>query len=179
MHAVAHGGTDRDAIARGLTRVLADTRALQAKTRRFARDAGGLASALLRPALERQGVELEVACELLTERVGSPGRPVLIRSAIHRPLAHRGPHWRDAEMVSCLVATHEAVGRRADRVLKLAEHARDWATCDLLTQRIDAHETTAWKLVPVGIVALVAELLDPRPSLLARRDHFARVSGHA
>jgi starvation-inducible DNA-binding protein len=50
------------------------------------------------------------------------------------------------EMVRILVAGHEAVARTARGVFPLAEAASDQPTADLLTQRLDIHEKTAWML---------------------------------
>ena len=45
-----------------------------------------------------------------------------------------------------LVEGHETVARTARSAFKLAEDSRDQATCDLLTQRMQIHEKTAWML---------------------------------
>ena len=49
-------------------------------------------------------------------------------------------------MVSELVAGHEAVARTARSVFALTEAANDQPTADLLTQRLQIHEKTAWML---------------------------------
>jgi starvation-inducible DNA-binding protein len=49
-------------------------------------------------------------------------------------------------MVRKLVAGHETVARTARDVFKVAEGANDQPTCDLLTQRMQVHEKTAWML---------------------------------
>jgi starvation-inducible DNA-binding protein len=50
------------------------------------------------------------------------------------------------EMVRILVAGHEAVARTARNIFPLVERAKDQPTADLLTQRLDVHEKTAWML---------------------------------
>jgi starvation-inducible DNA-binding protein len=50
------------------------------------------------------------------------------------------------DMVRQLCEGHEAVVRTARKAFPLAEKATDEATCDLLTQRIQLHEKTAWML---------------------------------
>jgi starvation-inducible DNA-binding protein len=50
------------------------------------------------------------------------------------------------DMVRLLVAGHEAVARTARQVFPAAEKAGDESTCDLLTQRLQVHEKTAWML---------------------------------
>jgi len=50
------------------------------------------------------------------------------------------------EMVAILVRGHEAVARTARGVFPVADSADDQPTADLLTQRLDVHEKTAWML---------------------------------
>jgi starvation-inducible DNA-binding protein len=50
------------------------------------------------------------------------------------------------DMIRKLVAAHETVARTARQVFKAAEGASDQPTCDLLTQRMQVHEKTAWML---------------------------------
>ena len=45
-----------------------------------------------------------------------------------------------------LVDGHEEVARTAREIFKLAEAANDQPTADLLTQRLQIHEKTAWML---------------------------------
>ena len=50
------------------------------------------------------------------------------------------------EMIKNLVAGQEAVVRTARSLFPLIEKAGDEASADLLTQRIQLHEKTAWML---------------------------------
>jgi starvation-inducible DNA-binding protein len=50
------------------------------------------------------------------------------------------------EMVRLLVAGHEAVARTARSTFPAAEKGSDESTADLLTQRLQVHEKTAWML---------------------------------
>ena len=50
------------------------------------------------------------------------------------------------EMVRILVAGHEAVARTARAVMPSADDADDEATIDLVVQRLQIHEKTAWML---------------------------------
>ena len=50
------------------------------------------------------------------------------------------------EMIKQLLKGHEAVTRTARSSFHLAEKGDDEATADLLTQRIQLHEKTAWML---------------------------------
>jgi starvation-inducible DNA-binding protein len=49
-------------------------------------------------------------------------------------------------MIQRLVEGHEAVARTARAAFVAAEDANDQPTCDLLTQRLQVHEKTAWML---------------------------------
>jgi starvation-inducible DNA-binding protein len=49
-------------------------------------------------------------------------------------------------MIRQLVAGQEAVVRTARSVFPLVEKAHDEPTADLLTQRMQVHEKTAWML---------------------------------
>ena len=50
------------------------------------------------------------------------------------------------DMIRLLVQGHETVARTAKEAFKAAEAASDQPTCDLLTQRLQVHEKTAWML---------------------------------
>ncbi len=50
------------------------------------------------------------------------------------------------DVVRELVAGHEAVARTARSVFALADAADDQPSADLLTQRLQVHEKTAWML---------------------------------
>ena len=50
------------------------------------------------------------------------------------------------DMVRYLVAAQEATARTARKLLPLVDKLRDQPTADLLTQRLNLHEKTAWML---------------------------------
>jgi starvation-inducible DNA-binding protein len=50
------------------------------------------------------------------------------------------------DLVRLLVAGHEAVARTARKVFPAVDKASDESTADLLTQRLQIHEKTAWML---------------------------------
>ena len=50
------------------------------------------------------------------------------------------------QMISTLVSGHEAVARTARKIFPEVEKASDEPTADLLTQRLQVHEKTAWML---------------------------------
>ena len=50
------------------------------------------------------------------------------------------------DMVRHLVAAQEATARTARKMFPVLEAANDQPTADLLTQRLEVHEKTAWML---------------------------------
>ena len=50
------------------------------------------------------------------------------------------------DIVQQLMSDHEAVARTARIVFDIADAANDQPTADLLTQRLQVHEKTAWML---------------------------------
>jgi starvation-inducible DNA-binding protein len=50
------------------------------------------------------------------------------------------------EMIAYLVAAQEATARTARKLFPVVDEANDQPTADVLTQRIDVHEKTAWML---------------------------------
>ena len=49
-------------------------------------------------------------------------------------------------MIRLLVEGHETAACTSREVFKVAETANDQSSCDLLTQRMQVHEKTAWML---------------------------------
>lgn len=50
------------------------------------------------------------------------------------------------KMVEELIVGHEAVIKTTRHIFEAAEKAKDQTTMDVLTQRLDIHEKTAWML---------------------------------
>ncbi len=97
-----------------------------------------------------QYTELWNAVDPIAERIRSLGHPAPGSYAQFGRLSSIGDVPTDPpkalEMVRILVQGHEAVARTARGVFPLAEKANDQPTADLLTQRLDVHEKTAWML---------------------------------
>ncbi|HSI43467.1 MAG TPA: Dps family protein [Methylotenera sp.] len=140
---------DRKNIAEGLSRLLADTYTLYLKTHYFHWNVTGPMFNTLHLMFEGQYTELALAVDLVAERIRSldiyaPGtyRDFVKLSSIKE--SESVPNAQD--MIKELVAGHEAVCRTARSVFPAAEAASDEATADLLTQRLQLHEKTAWML---------------------------------
>jgi starvation-inducible DNA-binding protein len=98
---------------------------------------------------ETQYTELALAVDAVAERIRSLGFPAPGTYAQFEQLSsiRQDNGVPDArEMIRLLVAGHETVARTARQVFTVAEDAGDQPTCDLLTQRMQVHEKTAWML---------------------------------
>ena len=140
---------DRKAIADGLAVFLADSYTLYLKTHNFHWNVTGPMFNTLHLMFEGQYTELSLAVDLIAERIRALGHfaPASYREyskLTSIPEAEGVPPA--AQMIQHLVEGHEAVVRTARKVFPIAENASDEASCDLLTQRIQLHEKTAWML---------------------------------
>ncbi|MFO7630210.1 MAG: Dps family protein [Prochlorococcaceae cyanobacterium] len=139
----------RSAIAEGLGRVLADSTVLYAKTHGFHWNVTGPMFNTLHLMFMEQYTELWMALDAIAERIRALGCPAPFGGATYTRLAS----IPEAEgipnalaMVRELVQGHEAVARTIRNVFTVAEDANDQPTADLLTQRLQIHEKTAWML---------------------------------
>jgi len=144
------GAKDRAAIAAGLSRLLADTYTLYLTTHNFHWNVTGPMFNTLHAMFMEQYTELWNAVDPIAERVRSLGHPAPGSYAQYGTLSSIPDAPADPpkalEMVRILVDGHEGVARTARKVFPLAEKANDQPTADLLTQRLDIHEKTAWML---------------------------------
>lgn len=139
----------RNEIAEGLSRLLADSYTLYLKTHNFHWNVTGPMFNTLHLMFEGQYTELATAVDEIAERiralgVRAPGSYAefgalsSIKEAVGEPTAEA--------MIKELVEGQEAVARTARSVFPAAEKAGDEPTADLLTQRMQIHEKTAWML---------------------------------
>ncbi|MBI4952978.1 MAG: DNA starvation/stationary phase protection protein [Myxococcales bacterium] len=139
----------REQIAAGLSRVLADTYTLYLKTHNFHWNVTGRMFQTLHLMFETHYNELALAVDLVAERIRALGLPA---PATYKKFAELSTIKeeegvpRAEDMIRLLVEGHETVARTARQVFKAAEGANDQPTCDLLTQRMQVHEKTAWML---------------------------------
>ncbi|MCR9241533.1 MAG: DNA starvation/stationary phase protection protein [Rhodobiaceae bacterium] len=140
---------ERAKIAEGLTRVLADTYTLYLKTHNYHWNVTGPMFNTLHTMFEVQYNELWMAVDEIAERIRSLGEYAPGSYAAYATLTSieedAGVPKAEA-MLANLVKGHEAVARTARAVFPLAEEASDEPTADLLTQRMQASEKTAWML---------------------------------
>jgi starvation-inducible DNA-binding protein len=139
----------RAKIAEGLSRLLADTYTLYLKTHNFHWNVTGPMFQTLHLMFETQYTELALAVDLVAERIRALGYPapgtyseyVKLSSIPETPGVPKAK-----EMIRLLVEGQEAVVRTARSIFPVVEEVNDEPTADLLTQRMQVHEKTAWML---------------------------------
>jgi starvation-inducible DNA-binding protein len=140
---------DRAKISAGLSRLLADTYTLYLKTHNFHWNVTGPMFNTLHLMFETQYNELALAVDSLAERIRSLGYPAPgTYSEFAKLTSIPEPKGvpKAEEMIEQLLLGQETVARTAREVFPAAEAAGDESTADLLTQRLQVHEKTAWML---------------------------------
>ena len=139
----------RAEIAAGLGRLLADTYGLYLKTHNFHWNVTGPMFQTLHLMFEAQYNELALAVDLVAERIRALGHPApgtykeFVKLASIKEV--EGVPGAD-DMIKHLVSAQEATARTARKLFPLVNAANDQPTADVLTQRLDVHEKTAWML---------------------------------
>jgi len=140
---------DRKKIADGLSAFLADSYTLYLMTHNFHWNVTGPQFNSLHNMFMLQYTEQWNALDLIAERIRALGHPApgtykefvklsSIKEVEGTPKA--------MEMVKHLMSAQEAAARTARNLMELTGKVNDQPTADLLTQRINLHEKTAWML---------------------------------
>ena len=140
---------DREKIAKGLSGFLADSYTLYLMTHNFHWNVKGPQFNSLHQMFMTQYTEQWAALDMIAERIRALGAPApgtynefaklaSIKEVEGVPKAN--------DMVRHLVAAQEAAARAARKLFSVVETAKDQPTADLLTQRLEVHEKTAWML---------------------------------
>lgn len=140
---------DRHSIVDGLSRLLADTYTLYLKTHNFHWNVTGPMFQTLHLMFETQYNELALAVDLVAERIralGSPAPGTYAEFSRLTTLKEPSGVPSAQDMIRQLVQDQEAVVRTARSMFKAVDQAGDEPTADLLTQRMQVHEKTAWML---------------------------------
>lgn len=140
---------ERQKIASGLSRVLADSYTLYLETHNFHWNVTGPMFQTLHLMFEVQYNELALAVDLIAERIralGFPAPGTYKQFSELSAIKEQSGVPKAQDMIRLLVEAHETVARTAREVFKAADGASDQPTCDLLTQRMQVHEKTAWML---------------------------------
>ncbi len=139
----------RKEIADGLSRFLADTYTLYLKTHNYHWNVTGKMFQTLHLMFETHYNELWMAVDLVAERIRALGFPAPgtgKQFAALTTIKEDDGVPKAEDMIARLVEGHEAVARTARAIFPVSEEANDQPTCDLLTQRLQVHEKTAWML---------------------------------
>ena len=141
---------DRKKIAEGLSKLLADTYTLYLNTHNFHWNVTGPMFNTLHLMFMDQYTELWNSVDVIAERIraldqfaiGSYKDFSAYSSVKDAPSS---PPKAEA-MIAQLVEGHETVIKTIRSIYSTVEKASDQATEDMLTQRINVHEKTAWML---------------------------------
>jgi starvation-inducible DNA-binding protein len=139
----------RQQIAGGLERVLADTYTLYLMTHNFHWNVTGPMFQTLHTLFQTQYNELWLAVDDVAERIRTLGEPApgtYSKLAALTRIAEPQGVPEAMEMVRTLVRGHETVVKTIREVLPLAQSASDESSISLLTDRLLIHEKTAWML---------------------------------
>lgn len=139
----------RQAVVEALSTLLASSYTLYLKTHNYHWNVTGPLFNTLHLMTEDQYTELAEAVDLIAERIRALGIRAPASYAEFSKLAtvtEASGKENAEEMIRQLVAGQEAVVRTARESLPAAEAANDQPTLDLLTQRMQVHEKTAWML---------------------------------
>jgi|SRR5690606_8598391 len=143
------GEQERREIAEGLSRLLADTYTLYLKTHNFHWNVTGPMFETLHNMFEEQYRALAEAVDAIAERIRALGFPAPGTYAEFGRLASikEEPGVPDAEtMIRRLLEGHEAAVRTARSILPAIDRANDEPSLNLVSDRMQAHEKTAWML---------------------------------
>lgn len=140
---------NRKKVAGGLSKLLADSYILYLKTHNFHWNVEGPMFNTLHLMFMTQYTELWNALDLIAERIRAlgeyaPGSYKQYTALTSLSESDKVPGAMG--MIEQLLEGHEAVARTARGIFPSAEEAGDEASMDLLTQRIQLHEKTAWML---------------------------------
>lgn len=139
----------REDIANGLSRLLADSYTLYLMTHNFHWNVTGPMFNTLHLMFMTQYTEQWAALDLIAERIRALGFPAPGTYSELGKLASieevQGVP-KAMEMVALLVKAQEATARTARKLFDMVDEANDQPTADLLTQRLQVHEKNAWML---------------------------------
>ena len=139
----------RAKLAEGLSKLLADSYTLYLMTHNFHWNVTGPMFNTLHVMFMTQYTEQWAALDVIAERIRALGfaAPGTYKEFVKLASIEEVEGTPKAmDMVRHLVAAQEATARTARELFPLTEEANDQPTADLLTQRLDVHEKTAWML---------------------------------
>ena len=141
--------SDRKAISAGLSALLADSYTLYLMTHNFHWNVTGSQFNSLHNMFMAQYTEQWNALDVIAERIRALGFPApgtykeFVKFASIKEVEGVP---KATDMIRHLVAAQEATARTARGLFSLVDKVNDQPTADVLTQRMDVHEKTAWML---------------------------------
>ncbi|MCX7998552.1 MAG: DNA starvation/stationary phase protection protein [Leptospiraceae bacterium] len=139
----------RKSITEVLSKLLADTYFLYFKTHSYHWNVTGPMFQTLHSMFMQQYTELWNTIDLIAERIRSLGEYAPHSYAELSKLTSLKDDTsvpKAEQMIRNLVQDHETVIQYIRKNFSIVEQGNDEATIDLLTQRLDSHEKTAWML---------------------------------
>ena len=140
---------DRKKIADGLSALLADSYTLYLMTHNFHWNVTGPHFNSLHAMFMAQYTEQWNALDDIAERIRALGiaAPGTYKEFVKlASIKEIEGVPKATDMIRHLVAAQEATARTARKLFPIVDEANDQPTADVLTQRIDVHEKTAWML---------------------------------
>ncbi|MCY1413906.1 DNA protection during starvation protein 2 [compost metagenome] len=140
---------DREKIVQGLSGLLADSYTLYLMTHNFHWNVTGPQFNSLHTMFMTQYTEQWNALDMIAERVRALGYPApgtykeFVKLASIKEVEGVP---KATDMIRHLVEAQEATARTARKLFPVVDAANDQPTADLLTQRLEVHEKTAWML---------------------------------
>lgn len=140
---------DRAKIVEGLSALLADSFTLYMMTHNFHWNVTGPQFNSLHAMFMDQYTEQWNALDIIAERIRALGHPApgtFSEFAKLTSVKEVSGVPKATDMVRHLVDAQETTARTARKLFPVVEAASDQPTADLLTQRLEIHEKTAWML---------------------------------
>ena len=140
---------DRAKIVEGLSALLADSFTLYMMTHNFHWNVTGPQFNSLHAMFMDQYTEQWNALDIIAERIRALGHPApgtFAEFAKLTSVKEVSGVPKANDMVRHLVDAQETTARTARKLFPVVEAANDQPTADLLTQRLEIHEKTAWML---------------------------------
>jgi len=140
---------DREKIVQGLSGLLADSYTLYLMTHNFHWNVTGPQFNSLHTMFMTQYTEQWNALDMIAERIRALGYPApgtykeFVKLASIKEVEGVP---KATDMIRHLVEAQEATARTARKLFPVVDAANDQPTADLLTQRLEVHEKTAWML---------------------------------
>ena len=137
----------RKEIGEGISRLLADSYSLYLKTHNFHWNVTGPMFQTLHLMFETQYNELALAVDLIAERIRSLGEFApgsYSRYSELSSIEEENGVPSAEQMIAQLLSDHETIIRSIRSIFPITERSNDESTADLLTQRMQIHEKTAW-----------------------------------